>query len=147
MSFLDQLTADMSTSMKAGTADRTGVIRLILTSLKNEKIKLGHDLSDEESMRIVAREAKQRRDSIAAYETASRNDLADIEKAELVLIEAYLPQQMDEAAVSAVIDSIITEIGAATKADMGRVMGLAMKQVAGAADGGLVSRLVASKLS
>lgn len=146
MSFLDQLIADMSTSMKAGTADRTGVIRLILTSLKNEKIKLGHDLSDEECLRIVAREAKQRRDSIAAYESADRTDLADIEKAELVLIEAYLPQQMDEAAVASIIDTILTETGATTKADMGQVMGLVMKRVAGAADGGLVSRLVASKL-
>ena len=146
MNTADKITQDLGESMKAGTADVTGVLRLIKTSLKNEQIKLGHELSDDEALKVITKEAKQRRDSITAYETADRADLADIEKAELVIIERYLPKQMSEDELAKVVDDVLAETGATTKAQMGQVMGLVMKKTVGAADGGMVSRIVGSKL-
>ncbi len=146
MNTTDKITQDMGESMKAGTADVTGVLRLIKTSLKNEQIKLGHELSDDEAMKVIAKEAKQRRDSITAYEAAGRPDLADVEKAESIIIERYLPQQLSEAEVTALVEQALAETGATTKAQMGLVMGLVMKKTAGAADGGMVSRIVGAKL-
>ncbi len=147
MSFVQKISDELTESMRGGDTERLAVLRLLKTSLKNEQIKVMHELSDEEALKIVIREAKQRRDSITQFEAAGRKDLADAEKAELVLIEQYLPKQLDEAELASIVDKVISETGATTKAQMGQVMGLVMKQTAGAADGGLVSKLVASKLA
>jgi uncharacterized protein YqeY len=94
MTLSEQLTADLGDSMKAGNSAKTGVLRLLKSSLKNEQIKLGHELGDDEVLKVLQREAKQRRDSIDQYQTAGRSDLVAIEEAELAILQTYLPQAM-----------------------------------------------------
>jgi uncharacterized protein YqeY len=142
----EQLTEDMKTSMKAGETERTGVIRLLRGAFKNEEIKVGHPLDDAEALKVLQREAKQRRDSIEAYRMAGRDDLRAIEEAELVIIATYLPEAMSDEELAAVVDAVATELGADMK-QMGQVIGAVMKQVGARADGGAVSRLVRERLS
>lgn len=142
-----QIEQDISTAMKEGSADRVAVLRLLKSSFKNEQIKLGHELGDDEVMKVLQREAKQRRDSIDAYEQASRPELAAVEKAELEIITSYLPQQMEAAELAAIVDGVIKETGATSAAEMGVVIGAVMKQVAGKADGAAVSAVVRQKLN
>ncbi len=147
MSLPQQIDQDMIAAMKEGVAARTAVLRLLKASFKNEQIKLGHELSDDEALKVVQREAKQRKDSITQYQAANRTDLADAEKYELEVIESYLPEQMSEEEIGKIVDSIITETGASGMSEMGVVIGAVMKQVAGRADGTTVSRLVKERLS
>ncbi|HUD11553.1 MAG TPA: GatB/YqeY domain-containing protein [Candidatus Saccharimonadia bacterium] len=146
MSIAERLTEDMKTSMKAGDSERTGVLRLLRGSIKNDEIKLGHDLSDDEALKVLAREAKQRRDSIEAYNKADRKDLADHEEAELLVISEYLPVALSEAELSTMVDDVIAEMGASDTKQLGAVIGAVMKKCGSAADGGVVSRLVREKL-
>jgi uncharacterized protein YqeY len=147
MTKIEQLDDDIAAAMRAGQSDVTDVLRLLKSSIKNEAIKVGHELSDDEVMKVLAKEAKQRRDSITAYEAAKRADLVQVEQAELVIIETYLPKQLDEAELTKIVVAAIAETGATSKAQMGQVMAAVMKQTAGAADGAVVSRLVAAQLS
>jgi uncharacterized protein len=147
MTIVEQISGDMTASMRAGTAELTGVLRLLMTSMKNEQIKLGQELTDEQALRVLSRESKQRRDSVTAYDSAGRSDLSQVEQAEVAIIDTYLPKQLSQAEVEAVVDEVLTETGATSKAQMGAVMAAVMKRTAGAADGGMVSRLVAGKLS
>jgi uncharacterized protein YqeY len=143
----EQLTEDMKASMKAGQADRTGVLRLIRGALKNEEIKVGHPLDEAEVLKVLQREAKQRRDSIAAYRDANRPELAEHEEAELAVISEYLPEAMSDEELAQVVDEVIAETGATTPAQMGAVIGGVMKRVGARADGGTVSRLVRERLT
>jgi uncharacterized protein YqeY len=147
MALVSQIDQDLTTSMKEGMADRTAVLRLLKSSLKNEQIKLGHELSEEEALKVVQREAKQRKDSIAQYQQGGRNDLVDAEQGELTLIEAYLPAQMSEEELSQLVNKVIADTNATGVAQMGVVIGAVLKQAAGQADGAAVSRLVRQKLS
>jgi len=142
-----QLMEDMKTSMRAGDAERTGVLRLLRGSMKNEEIKVGHELDEAEAMKVLQREAKQRRDSIEAYQTAGRDDLRAIEEAELAIIATYLPEAMSEAELDGVIDAVVRELGAADPSKMGQVIGAVMKQVGARADGGAVSARVRARLT
>lgn len=146
MGLLDKIQTDLTTAMKSGDSDRTAVLRLLVAALKNERIKVGHDLGEVEEQKVLAREAKQRKDSVEAYEKGGRAELAEAEKAELTVIEAYLPEQLDEAAVSKLVAEAIAETGASGPQAMGQVIGAVMKKAGGAADGGLVARLVREKL-
>lgn len=146
MGLLDKIQTDLTTAMKSGDSDRTAVLRLLVAALKNERIKVGHDLGEAEEQKVLAREAKQRKDSVEAYEKGGRAELAEAEKAELTVIEAYLPEQLDEAAVSKLVAEAIAETGASGPQAMGQVIGAVMKKAGGAADGGLVARLVREKL-
>ena len=146
MSLVEQITADMTAAMKSQDEARTAVLRLLKTALQNERIKVGHDLSDEEAVKVVQQQAKQRRDSIEAYGKANRPELADEEAKELEIISHYLPKQMDESELNTIIDQVVSETGASGSAQMGMVMGKVMQAVAGKADGGTVSRLVKEKL-
>ncbi len=147
MSLVQTIDEQLATAIREKTVARLAVMRLLKTSLKNEQIQLGHELSDDEALKVLARQAKQRKDSIELYATNGREELANAERAELAMIEEFLPKQMDEAALSAMIDAIIIDVNATSMTDMGVVIGAAMKQAAGAADGALVSRLVREKLS
>lgn len=147
MSTVEQLTEDMKASMKAGDQERTGVLRLLRGALKNEEIKSGHPLSEDEALKVLQREAKQRRDSIVAYQGAGRTDLADKEEAELAVVSEYLPETMSESELANVVDEVVAETGASGMAQMGQVMGAVMKRVGPKADGATVSRLVKEKLS
>ena len=147
MTIQEQLTADLATSMKAGDSEKTGVLRLIRSSIKNEAIKIGHDLGDDEVTKVLQREAKQRRDSIDAYEKAGREDLATTEKSELEVIQSYLPEALSEEELAKVVDEVISAQGATDMKSMGAVIGAVMAKVGASAEGGVVSRLVRERLS
>ncbi|HSX48385.1 MAG TPA: GatB/YqeY domain-containing protein [Candidatus Nanoarchaeia archaeon] len=147
MELVARIDQDMTEAMKANEVARLGVLRLLKNSLKNEQIKLKRDLTDDEALKVLQREAKQRKDSIEAYEKGDRPDLASVEALELKMIEEYLPQQLSEADVAKLVDEAITAIGATTPAQMGQIIGYVMKQAGGAADGGLVSRLARARLN
>lgn len=146
MTILETLMSDMATSMKAGDGPRTGVIRLLRSSMQNEAIKLGHPVSDDEALKVLQHEAKQRRDSIAQYKTAGRQDLIDIEAAELEIITTYLPEAMSDAEIEAIVTRVIARLGATDMKQMGAVIGATMQEVGARAEGGTVSALVKAKL-
>ena len=147
MSLKAQLTDDMKTAMKAGEKDRLGVIRLVLAAIKQKEVDERIEMTDPLVLAVLEKMVKQRKDSISQFEAAARNDLAAIEHYELGIIEAYLPAKMDEAAILAAIDKAIAATGAASAADMGKLMGVLKPALAGQADMGLVSKLVKQKLS
>lgn len=146
MSLTEQIRTDLTRAMKERDKTRTATLRLLQSALKNERIHLGHDLSDDEAMTIIQRAAKQRRESIEQYEKAGRDDLAAQEKEELAIVETYLPKMLSEEETAKVVDEIIAETGASSKKDMGAVMGRLMSKHKGAIDGKLAQQIVSSKL-
>lgn len=147
MSFLDQLTQDMKEAMKQKDKERLSVIRMLKASLQNESIKLGKDLSDDEALTVLSRELKQRNDSLQEFEQAGREDLAEKTKSEIEVVKAYLPEPLTDEQLANVVAETVQEVGASSKADMGKVMQALMPKVKGRADGGKVSRLVQEQLS
>ena len=147
MSLKQQLTDDMKAAMKAGEKDRLGVIRLINAAIKQKEVHERVELDDAAVLAVLEKMVKQRKDSVSQYEGAGREDLAAIERAEIVVIERYLPAKLDEAAILAAIDSAIATTGAAGPADMGKLMGVLKPQLAGQADMGQVSALVKARLA
>ena len=147
MTLKQTLTEDMKAAMKAGQKDRLGVIRLINAAIKQREVDERIELDDAEVVSVLGRMLKQRRDSVSQYEAAAREDLAAIERAEIMVIEGYLPAQMDEAAINAEIDAAVAATGATGPADMGKLMGALKPRLAGKADMGLVSKLVKQKLA
>ena len=137
----------MKTAMRAKDTARLGTVRLLLSAMKQKEIDERLVLTDADILAIIDKMVKQRRDSIAQFEKAGRNDLADVEKAEIAVLSAYLPQQLSEAEVAAAIAAAIAEAGAAGAKDMGKVMGLLKSRLAGKTDMGKVSGLVKAKLS
>jgi uncharacterized protein len=146
MALADKINQDLDAGMRAGESELVNTLRLLKTSIKNEQIKQGHELDDAEAIKVLQREAKQRRDSVAAYRQGGRNDLADAEEAELAIITKYLPEQMTEADLMAVVDAVVKEAGASDLSQMGMVIGKVMAQIKGQADGATVSRLVKERL-
>lgn len=147
MSLKQQLTDDMKTAMKAGEKDRLGVIRLINAAIKQKEVDERIEMTDALVLGVLEKMVKQRKDSITQYEAAAREDLAAVERYELGVIDAYLPAKLGEAEILAEIDKAIAAIGAASAADMGKLMGALKPQLAGKADMGLVSKLVKQKLA
>jgi len=138
---------DMKTAMRAKEKERLATIRLILAAIKQKEVDERIELDDTQMLAILDKMAKQRRDSIEQFEKAERQDLADQEKAELVIIQAYLPQALTEAELIEIIDAAIQESGAASAKDMGKVMGLVKPKVQGRADMKAVSGLVKQRLN
>ena len=147
MTLKQTLIDDMKAAMKGGDKQRLGVIRLVNAAIKQKEVDERIELDDEAVVAVLGRMLKQRRDSVSQYEAANREDLAAVERAEIEVIEGYLPAQMDEAAISAEIDADVAATGAAGPADMGKLMGALKPKLAGKADMGVVSRLVKQKLS
>ena len=147
MSLKQRLTDDMKAAMKAGDKDTLGVIRLINAAIKQREVDERIELDDAGVIGVLEKAVKQRKDSISQYEAANREDLAAIERAEMAVIERYLPEKMGEAEVLAAIDAAIAETGAAGPADMGKLMGVLKPKLAGQADMGQVSALVKQRLS
>ncbi|MGA9225059.1 MAG: GatB/YqeY domain-containing protein [Mesobacillus sp.] len=148
MSLLERLNNDMKQAMKNKEKDRLTTIRMIKASLQNEAIKVGNqELSEEEELTVLSREVKQRKDSLQEFEKAGREDLVEKIQTELKHVEVYMPQQLSEEEVAAIVKDAIAETGAASKADMGRVMAVIMPKVKGKADGSLVNKLVQQHLS
>jgi uncharacterized protein len=137
----------MKAAMRAKDAARLSSVRLLLAAIKQREVDERIELDDAAVVSVIERMIKQRRESIAQFEKASRTDLVDIEKAELQVLSAYLPTQLGEAEVQKEIDSVVSETGAAGPKDMGKVMAALKARLAGKADMGKVSALVKSKLS
>jgi uncharacterized protein len=148
LSLLERLNKDMIQAMKNKEKDKLTTIRMMKSSLQNEAIKLGkQELSAEEELTVLSRESKQRKDSLQEFEKAGRLDLVEKLRIELALVEQYMPEQLSEAELADIIKQSIAETGAASKADMGRVMAAIMPKVKGKADGSLVNKLVQQHLS
>lgn len=147
MSLLDRLNQDMKQAMKNKDKERLSVIRMVKSSLQNEAIKLGNELSEDEELQVLTREMKQRKDSLQEFEKAGRDDLVSNLKQEIVVLNDYMPAQMSEEELTAVIQETIEQTGASSKAEMGKVMGAIMPKVRGKADGTMVNRLVQQLLS
>jgi uncharacterized protein len=147
MSLKDQVTEDMKTAMRAKDADRLGTIRLFLAAMKQREVDERIVLTDEQVLGILEKLIKQRKDSIAAFELAKRDDLVIKEQAEIEVLKVYLPAQLSEAEVQAAIKSAVTESGAKGPADMGKVMALLKPRLAGKTDLSKVSGLVKTSLS
>ncbi|KIQ96380.1 GatB/YqeY domain-containing protein [Lysobacter sp. A03] len=147
MTLKQQLTDDMKTAMKSGAKHDLGVIRLMLAAIKQKEVDERIELDDAQVLAILDKMVKQRRDSVSQFEAAAREDLAVIERDEILVIERYLPAKLDEAAISAAIDAAVSETGATGSADIGKLMGVLKPKLAGQADMGLVSKLVKKRLS
>jgi uncharacterized protein len=148
LSLLERLNKDMIQAMKNKEKDKLTTIRMMKSSLQNEAIKLGkQELSAEEELTVLSRELKQRKDSLQEFEKAGRQDLAEKLRIEIEHVEQYMPEQLSEEELVSVIKQSIAETGAASKADMGRVMAAIMPKVKGKADGSLVNKLVQQHLS
>ena len=147
MSLLEQLSSDLKTAMKAKDKLRLAVIRSLKTALTNAKISAGQDLSSDEELSVLSSQLKQRKDSLAEFEKVDRADLAEQTKAEIEIVQAYLQEQLDEAAVVTIVDEAMQATGATSKADFGKVMQYVMPKVKGRADGAMVNQVVKSKLS
>ena len=148
MSLLDRLNDDMKQAMKNKEKEKLTTIRMVKSALQNEGIKLQQQpLSEEAELTVLTRELKQRKDSLLEFEKAGREDLVDKIKGEIAVLEEYLPQQLSEEELTAVIKQAIADTGAASKADMGKVMGAVIPKVKGKADGSLVNKLVSQLLA
>jgi len=147
MNLRDRVNEDMKTAMKAREADRLGTLRLLLAAMKQREVDERITLDDAGVIAVVEKMIKQRKDSIAQYEKAARQDLADKEKFEITVIEAYLPQQLSQAEIDAIVAEAIASTGAKGAADMGKVMGVVKPRLAGRADMGKVSGLVKANLA
>lgn len=147
MSLKVRITDDMKSAMRAKDAARLGTIRLLLAAIKQREIDERIELDDAAVSNIVEKLIKQRKDSISQFQSAGRDDLVSIEQAELVILQAYLPEQLSAAEVEAAVVAAITESGATSARDMGKVMGLLKSRLAGRADMGQVSALIKARLA
>ncbi len=150
MSLFEQINKDYVTAYKAKDTQRVSVLRMPKASVKNRLVDLcrpGGTLTDEEMMDVILKEGKQRRDSIAEYEKAGRQDLADKENAELVILETYLPKPLTDEELAGVIEKTIAETGASSPKEMGKVMNAIMQGYKGRVDGKKLSQAVRTRLS
>ena len=138
----EKIRADLTESMKARDAERTSVLRMLQSALKNEQINLKHDLSDEEALSVIRKAVKQRLDSIEQYTNAKRPELADKEKAEMDLLKTYLPPELSDEELEAGLREIVASTGAQSKKDIGKVMKDATARFKGRADGRKIQEIV-----
>jgi len=146
MSLKNQIIEDMKTAMRAKETARLGTIRLLLAAMKQREVDERIELTDADIIGVIEKMLKQRRDSIAAYESAKRTDLADIEKFEVSVLQTYLPQQLTEEEIKAILNKVVADTGAAGMQDMGKVMAAIKPLVAGKADMGKISALIKARL-
>ena len=149
MALTDQLQSDMTAAMKARDAETVATLRMVIAAVKNAKVSAGHsgDVTDEETLELLTREAKKRNEAAEAYDEAGREELAAKERRELEIIRRYLPEQLDEDTVRALVDEAIAESGASGPADLGKVMSAVMPKVKGRADGKMVNAVVRQRLT
>lgn len=146
----NQLQDELKQAMKNQNELQKSVLRMLLSAVTYYEINkggAGYEATDEDVMSVIDKQVKQRKDSIEQFEKAGRQELADKEKEEMQLLEKYLPEQMSEEDVRAIVKNAITQTGATSAADMGKVMGIVMPQVKGKADGNLVGKIVRESLS
>ncbi len=141
-----KISEDMKAAMKSGDKDKLAAIRNVHAAIRKREIDERIDLTDADVIKVLTSLVKQRQDSIEQFTKGGRQDLVDKESAELALLKAYLPEQMSEAELRAIVAAAVSEAGATTQKDMGAVMKILLPQVAGKADGKLVNQLVREKL-
>ena len=146
MSLKGDITADMKSAMKAGDKDRLKVVRLILAAVKQVEVDTRKELDDAAVLGVLDKMVKQRRDSVDQFQKGGRDDLASIELAEIAVLETYLPEQLSDAELDALIDDAISATGAESIRDMGKVMGQIKTKAAGRADMGAVGAKVKARL-
>lgn len=142
MSLLGKLNDDMKQAMKDKDKLKLSVIRMVKSSVKNEEINQGKELTDDQVLTLLNRELKQRRDSLQEFENAGREDLAEQTRAEIEVLLPYLPTQLTEEEIRQIVQESIEQVGATSKKDLGKVMGAIMPKVKGKADGTLVNKIV-----
>ncbi len=147
MSLKDKLTQDMKEAMKAKQTDRLGTIRQLRGAIKNKEIELQQDLDDDAIISVISTLVKQRREAAQMYTDNDRPELAAKEEAEMAVLQEYLPAQLGEEEVKAIVSAVIAETGASSMKDMGKVMPLVMARTKGAADGKFVNQLVRELLA
>ena len=142
----DRLSAGIREAMKSGDKTRLGTLRMLATSVRNREIELGHDLGEEELLEVVGREVKRRREAAEAFEGGGRAELAERERAEAEILGEFLPEQLTEDELRAVVEEAVTATGAEGAKEIGKVMAYVMARHKGRADGGTVSRLAKERL-
>jgi uncharacterized protein len=147
MTLKAQISEDMKNAMRAKDSERLGTIRLLQAAIKQREVDERIELTDADVISVIEKMLKQRRDSITAYESANRIDLADIEKAEVVVLQTYLPKQMTEEEIAALLEQVVADTDAAGMKDMGKVMAAIKPLVAGKADMGKISGLIKARLT
>ncbi|MCB0414640.1 MAG: GatB/YqeY domain-containing protein [Bdellovibrionales bacterium] len=148
MSIKEQLMADIKSAMKNKESDKLATLRFLHSAIKNKEIEVRpKELTEDDVLSVIKKMVKQRKDSIEQYEGAGRQDLADKEKAELVFMNTYLPEQLSEEKVLSIVKETITELGAKDMKDMGKVMQAVLTKTGGAADNKVVSQLVKQSLN
>lgn len=147
MTLKQQLTEDMKNAMRSGDKNRLGVIRLMLAAIKQHEVDERVEQTDEMVLATLEKMLKQRRDSVTQYSAAKREDLAEVERVEMVIIEAYLPAKLSEAEIDALIANAIADTGAASMRDMGKVMAAVKDKAAGRADMASVSGKIKARLN
>ncbi|AHD06314.1 GatB/YqeY domain-containing protein [Paenibacillus larvae] len=146
MSLSERLNEDMKQAMKSQDKFKLSVIRMVKASIKNLEIDQHKTLDDNEVLDVLSREIKQRKDSLQEFKQAGRDDLVQKLEAEIAILMEYMPQQLSEEEIKVIVQQTIQEVGATSKADMGKVMGALMPKVKGRADGKLVNQLVQQSL-
>ena len=147
MGLKEQITEDMKAAMRAKEASKLGTIRLIIAEIKRKEVDERIDVTDEQALVIVEKMIKQRKDSITQFEAGNRQDLADIEKAELVVLTAYMPAGLSDEEIAAEVTAAVAASGAAGPADMGKVMALVKPKMPKGTDMGAVSALIKKALT
>jgi uncharacterized protein YqeY len=148
MTLAERVNSDLAGAMRAREPNRLVALRMLKTALTNKSVEKGRELEDQEALQVVGTLIKQRRDSIEQFEKGGRKDLAEKEAAEIAVLESYLPPPVGEAELAGIIDAAVTETGAASPRDMGRVMKAVMARLSGrTADGKVVSELVKRRLA
>ncbi|OIR02431.1 yqey-like protein [mine drainage metagenome] len=147
MSLKAQISEDMKVAMRAKDSQRLGTIRLLQAAIKQREVDERIELDDSNVIAVIEKMLKQRRDSIAAYESANRNDLADVEKFEVTVLQTYLPQQLTEDEIKDILEKVVVDTAAAGIKDMSKVMAAIKPLVAGRADMGKISGLIKTRLA
>ncbi len=147
MSLKEKITEDMKAAMRAKESEKLATIRLLTAAIKQREVDERIELSDEQVLAVIEKMIKQRKDSITQFEAGGRQDLADIEKAEMAVLSAYMPAQLSDAEVQAEVQAAVAQVGAAGPQDMGKVMGVLKGKLAGRADMTAVSAMVKAALT
>ncbi len=147
MSLIEEIEGELKEAMRARDAERRDALRLILNALKNSEKELQRPLTENEELQVLQRERKRRIEAAEAFRAGGRDEQAAAEERELAILEEFMPEPLSEEEVEEIVDDVIAEVGATSMADLGRVMADVMPQVAGRADGSLVSQIVREKLA
>jgi hypothetical protein len=142
----NEIRAEMTAALKSGDKVRLGALRMLVAAITNREKELRHELSDDEVREVAGREVKRRTESIEAFESAGRTDLVERERAEREVLSVYAPEQLDDAAVDALVDEAIAATGATSVREMGKVMGMVMGRAKGMVDGAVVQQKVRDRL-